>query len=148
MKTTLPYEFLARFRDGRLAGCHAQFIDVFRDDDNNNVIAEKLGPALPVAVAESAGFPLDQILGDLHKGALAEIEHGRAALAVHRSAASEQETTFRVAQSTVMAERDQLKDQLGTARTEIERLSAKLADAQAQIVALRNPPAPSRIIRP
>ena len=70
----LPYEFLVRWdRDGGLAGAHAQFRYVTRDVDGN-VLGEFVGAAEPVAMAQAAGFPLEQILGHALTAAMITID--------------------------------------------------------------------------
>lgn len=63
---TYPYEFLVRWRGGKLSGAHIQYIEHYPDGHFN------LLPPQPVE--EGGKFPLATILGDLHIAALAKIQ--------------------------------------------------------------------------
>ena len=79
MQTTKhPYELLVRWDcAGRLSGAHAQFHYVTTDEDGS-VLGEFVGAAEPVSMADSAGFPLSDILPPLQSAALAELDRLRA----------------------------------------------------------------------
>lgn len=66
LQTTIePYEFLARFRNGKLSGAHIQNIVVVRDGES--VISEHIMDAKPVG---SSDFPLSDILDATTKAAM------------------------------------------------------------------------------
>jgi hypothetical protein len=69
-KTTLPYEFLVRFKDGKIAGAHVQMIERVMDGDD--LIAERALDAQPVT--DKTDFPLAELLGQVNSAALATIE--------------------------------------------------------------------------
>lgn len=67
-----PYELLVRWeRDGKLAGAHVQWRYVTQVDDQ--VVAEAISAAEPVAVAGQAGFPLCDVLSALQIESLAKV---------------------------------------------------------------------------
>jgi hypothetical protein len=70
IKTTTPYEFLARWKNGALAGAHVKFLETITDD--GAVVSQREGDPMSVAVAGAAGFPLDDILSALQAQAIAE----------------------------------------------------------------------------
>ena len=76
-KTTTPYEFLARWTNGTLAGAHVRFLETITDD--GVVLSQKEGNAIPVALAGGAGFPLSEILSTLQADAIAERDAATAA---------------------------------------------------------------------
>lgn len=63
--TEEPYEFLARFRNGKLVGAHVQNILVTKDGDK--MISETILDAKPVG---AKGFPLADILDATTQAAL------------------------------------------------------------------------------
>lgn len=69
-KITRPYEFLARWRDGVLAGAHIGFIEEVVED--GQVLSQKVLDVMPVAVAGATGFPLADILTQLQADAITE----------------------------------------------------------------------------
>ncbi|NDJ16789.1 hypothetical protein [Myxacorys almedinensis] len=70
----VPYELLARWDDaGNFKGAHIQFLGKVLDDDGN-AIASQLMPPQAISVGEQAGFPLSEILDQLHIDALKRIE--------------------------------------------------------------------------
>jgi hypothetical protein len=76
-KVKRPYEFLVRWGDnGEIAGAHVQFIEQVIED--GQVIASKIGDALPVSLAGEHGFPLAELLDQKHIIALETIEGLRA----------------------------------------------------------------------
>jgi hypothetical protein len=62
---TQPYEFLVRFRDGKISGAHVQFITIYPDGHF------KLHDAQPIS--KDTKFPLSEILDQSQAAALATI---------------------------------------------------------------------------
>ena len=67
-KVNQPYEFLARWKDGKFSGSHIQFIEQVVED--GKVLFEQVGLALPVG---SADFPLKDILDQVTNDAVANL---------------------------------------------------------------------------
>jgi hypothetical protein len=60
----VPYEQLIRFNpDGTVKGMQLQTIK--RYFDNGELVAEKISAAIPVAVADNDGLPVNSVVGDL-----------------------------------------------------------------------------------
>lgn len=76
-KTQTPYEFLVRWKDGKIAGAHVKFLEKVIDDDGS-VLSEKEGNALPVSLAGEAGYPLADVLNFAQTTALATAESATA----------------------------------------------------------------------
>lgn len=70
-----PYEFLARWRDGKLSGSHVQSIEVTTVDGVK--VAEKVGNALPVGAED---FPLQDILDQISADALTALAEANATI--------------------------------------------------------------------
>jgi hypothetical protein len=95
IKTTTPYEFLARWKNGALAGAHVKFLETITDD--GAVVSQREGDPMSVAVAGAAGFPLDDILSALQADAIAERDAAVAAKATAEAALSAATTTHTAA---------------------------------------------------
>lgn len=78
-KTTQPYEFLVRWRDGAISGAHIRFLETVLED--GVVLAQKEGNAMPVSLAGEAGYPLADVLSAVQTSALVELEKAKEALA-------------------------------------------------------------------
>lgn len=66
----VPYEVLFRFDDsGALVGSHVQWKYIVQDEKGDKV-AEAIKPATAVAVGDSEGFPLADILTEVQRGAV------------------------------------------------------------------------------
>lgn len=121
-KTQQPYEFLARWRNGVLAGAHIQLLTKVVDDDGTTLV-EKLEPAMKVSLAGEAGFPLADVLTALQISALADNEVKAAHIAALTTEKSElaasvevlaKEKTALVAQVTTLTnEKAELEQQVG-----------------------------------
>lgn len=72
--TKQPYEFLARWTDGKLAGAHVGFITVVTDDVTGEVMGKIVGDVMPVDVGSGKGYPLKDIMSQLHIDALVEVD--------------------------------------------------------------------------
>lgn len=68
---TQPYEFLARFRDGKISGYHIQFIEVTKDDNGKEVFHKVLNP-VPV---DDANFPFADAMNLLNTAAIMEVQN-------------------------------------------------------------------------
>lgn len=88
---TTPYELLVRWDEaGELKGAHAQFLDTITDDAGN-VLAQKVGPAMPIAVAGREGFPLADVLDAVQISALKATEAAQAEVTQKEKAREELE---------------------------------------------------------
>lgn len=110
---TRPYEVLVRWRDGALAGAHVQFITQVVDGDR--VMAETLGQAMPVDVGAGVGFPIADILQQIHVDALAAVDAKTAAL-----------VAMTAERDTALQERDGKVAELAAAGQQIVALQAEL----------------------
>lgn len=72
MKTviTRPYEFLVRWKDGIISGAHVGFEDVIMDDGKE--LGSRQSNVVSVAIGESKGFPIADILDQISIDALKE----------------------------------------------------------------------------
>ena len=71
-KLVQPYEFLARWTDGKLAGAHVGFITQIVED--GVVLSQTVGDVMPVDVGSGKGYPLSDIMSQLHIDALVEVD--------------------------------------------------------------------------
>lgn len=118
-KNNVPYELLVRWTSaGQIAGAHVQFLEQLVED--GTVINEKVGAAVPVALAGGAGFPLADILSLVQTDALATA----AALTVQLSVAATERTTLQTGLSAMTAERDSAQVQLAAITAERDLLLA------------------------
>ena len=78
-KTTQPYEFLVRWRDGAISGAHIRFLETVLED--GVVLAQKEGNAMPVSLSGEVGYPLADVLTAVQQSALVELEKAKEALA-------------------------------------------------------------------
>lgn len=79
IKTSAPYEFLVRWKDGAIAGAHVRYLETIKDGDT--VVSVKEGDPMPVSLAGGAGFPLADILTPLQTQALADLATAQAVVA-------------------------------------------------------------------
>lgn len=68
-KTQTPYEFLIRWRDGKISGAHAKFLETISED--GVVLNVKEGDAIPVSLAGEVGYPIADIFAAISVGAVA-----------------------------------------------------------------------------
>lgn len=113
-RRTRPYEFLVRWgADGHIAGAHVQTITELVED--GQVLSARLSEALPVAMADQAGVPLQPLLSEMQATALATAE-------------------ARIAEAHAALQHSQmLQDKLQQAEHEAQRLNARLAEASTEI---------------
>lgn len=128
---TTPYEVLVRFDEaGKLKGAHAQFLDTITDDAGA-VLAQKVGHAMPIAVAGRAGFPLKDILDAVHIAALEAVDDANAEKDKKEAARAELEADH--AEKLALAEKI-----AGIAEAE-EWDEAQFAVAKAELLASKQP---------
>lgn len=109
-ETKQPYEFLARWRDGRLVGAHIQFIT--RVTDGDRVLVENISDAIPVGLSGGAGFPVADLLQQMQVDALSALSSKTAELAAMtagRDAAQASLAAAQEARAALQAELDTLK---------------------------------------
>ena len=86
----VPYEFLARWdQNGRFSGAHVQFATVITDDVTGEVKLQTPGKVMPVDVGAGQGFPISDILDQLHVDSIAQAEAATTAQAVADKSASD-----------------------------------------------------------
>jgi hypothetical protein len=71
-KTQTPYEFLIRWRDGKISGAHAKFLETISED--GVVLNVKEGDAVPVSLAGEVGYPIADIFAAISAGAVASAQ--------------------------------------------------------------------------
>lgn len=124
-KTSRPYEFLVRWGgDGTIQGAHIQFIDEVKDGDE--ILAAKVGHAQVVSLAGETGFPLADVLTELHCSALAAMDVANATSAQAQAAQrAEQEkcTAMQSKLDAVTAELSMVKTRLQAAVTDTRNRS-------------------------
>jgi hypothetical protein len=79
-KTQTPYEFLVRWKDGKISGAHVKFLERVIDEDGS-VLSEKEDVAVPVSMAGEAGYPIADVFAAIHEGAVATAQDAVAAIA-------------------------------------------------------------------
>lgn len=101
MITTIkrPYEFLARWREGKISGAHVGFEVTTMED--GKVISVAPLTVQPVDIGNGIGFPLRDILNDLSADALIRV--------------GELEAEIRTAKETI----DKQAEVLATVKTEL-----------------------------
>ena len=72
-KTQQPYEFVIRWKNGKISGAHIKFLDRIIDDDGVTVLSEKEGEAQSVSMAGEVGYPIADILTLVQSTALADL---------------------------------------------------------------------------
>jgi hypothetical protein len=103
-KTTTPYEFLIRWgKDGSISGAHVKWLDTVRDDDT--IISEKEGVAIPVSLAGEAGYPIGDIFAAIDTTAKSTAESALASIAL----ADQQAADLVAKQAEVKAAADALE---------------------------------------
>ncbi len=86
----VPYEFLARWTpEGKFSGAHVQFATVITDDVTGEVKLQTPGKVMPVDVGAGQGFPIADILDQLHVDSIAQAEAATAAQAAADKAAAD-----------------------------------------------------------
>ena len=171
-KTTSPYEFLVRWDavTKEIKGCHVKTITTHIDDETGEIIAVKESDAMPVAWAQSTGFPLAQILHVIQIDALATAQTAQADKAAmtkdieaERDGLSKEkidmDKAIETERGTLKAEKDALVKDMDNERdalnadkdalsTEIESLKTTVSERDAEIVKLNDtaPDAPADIL--
>ncbi len=113
-----PYEFLARWKDGVLAGAHIQRIYITRDGDT--IVSEAVGQVQPVALDGNGAYPLADIMTEVQAGAVAQA-----------NALVAQVDEARAERDAAKAERDGLAEQMAAAAAERDAALARVAELEA-----------------
>ncbi len=138
-KTNQPYEFLARWNNGTLAGAHIRFLETITED--GVVLSQKEGNAQPVSLAGEAGFPIDDILTSLQAQAVIERDAALAAKTAAEAALTAKQTelgtTLATAQAAHAAELAAVQAEMDAAlnAAQVDR-AAELAVKDAEIARL------------
>ena len=103
----VPYEFLARWdQNGKFSGAHVQFATVITDDLTGEVKLQTPGKVMPVDVGAGQGFPIADILDQLHVDSIAQADAATAAQAVADKSASDalaKEVAIQIALDSALA---------------------------------------------
>jgi multidrug efflux pump subunit AcrA (membrane-fusion protein) len=113
---TRPYEFLVRWRDGVISGAHVGFEDVIVED--GAVIGAVQQNVQAVDIGLGKGFPLAEILGQIHIDALTE----RDAAIAERDAQIAEREAAEIAKDAAIAEKQALIAQAETQAAELQEL--------------------------
>lgn len=90
--TKHPYEFLVRWRDGKLSGAHVGF-ELTTTEDGTALSTTAL-PVMAVDIGQGAGFPLADILSQVHVDALTDRDAAQAAQVESEAACAQHEATI------------------------------------------------------
>ena len=133
-KTNQPYEFLARWNNGTLAGAHIRFLETITED--GVVLSQKEGNAQPVSLAGEAGFPIDDILTSLQAQAVIERDAALAAKTAAEAALTAKQTELGTTLATAQAAN---AAELAAKDAEIARLTALIptVEEKPQTVTMR-----------
>ena len=121
-KTVTPYELLARWRDGKLSGAHVQFLTTVTEDGVK--LSETVGDVMPVDVGQGKGFPLADILSQMHVDSLAAVD-----------AATKAQATAEASVVTMQESLDAKTGELSAATAQLATATAELTTIKAAAVA-------------
>lgn len=108
-----PYEFLVRWREGQISGAHVGF-ELTASEDGKALPTTPL-PVMPVDIGQGVGFPLADILEQLHIDAIASMDAAHAECKSKTEECAKHEATIAALQAEV---------------NELKIIMAKDADAQ------------------
>ena len=74
--TKRPYELLVRWREGKISGAHVGF-EITTTEDGSVLSTTPLA-VMPVDIGQGAGFPLADILAQVHTDALIQMDAAQA----------------------------------------------------------------------
>lgn len=132
-KVVQPYEFLARWREGVLTGGHVQFITRLIEDGVPMEGGERLSDAMPVDVGDGKGFPLAEILQQIHVDALIAVDTANADKSAAQNdavVAREEKEVARAAETTAKAETAAVAAELTAERARHGTTQALLKEAR------------------
>ena len=118
-----PYEFLARWREGKLTGAHVCFELTATED--GKVLSTTPLDATPVDIGQGIGFPLKDILEQLHIDAITQMDAANAECKIAKDTCAKHEAAL-VAAQEVIAKHEATIDGL---RKNIAELVPRAADA-------------------
>jgi hypothetical protein len=122
----VPYEFLARWdQNGKFSGAHVQFATAIIDDTTGEVKLQTPGKVMPVDVGAGQGFPVADILAQLHVDAIAQAEAAVAAQKLADQANADAQAKAAAVQAASDARALAVQNALDTALTTLT--SAKVA---------------------
>lgn len=123
--TEVPYEFLVRWKEGKLAGAHVGFSLLATMDDGT--MQEAPQNVQPVDIGQGNGFPLKDILDKLHVDALTQIDKLQADLNAAQGTINEREAENEKMKAAITA-----REQLATV---VQNNLANFANAMAKDMA-------------
>lgn len=126
VKEVLPYEFLARWKNGVLVGQHAQYIEKIYDDVTGEVYAERPTDAKPVH--EAGQYPLADLLGTVTADNAKATEQLRA----EKDAANAAKEAAETAKAAVEAERDSIKAERDAEKARADKAESDLVAEKAK----------------
>lgn len=94
-----PYELLVRWRGGKISGAHVGF--ELTTTENGKVLSTTGLPVMPVDVGNGIGFPLADILAQVHTDALIQMETANAECKVATELCAKHEAALAAAQEAV-----------------------------------------------
>jgi len=124
-KVDRPYEFLVRWRDGKISGAHVGYETGFIDENGKGEFVP--GKVQPVAIGDAKGFPLKTILEAIHIDALA----GRDEALEAQKAAEQSSTEAQAKVTEMLAAVDAALGQLNTQVESLNAVKAKFAPVQS-----------------
>lgn len=120
-----PYEQLTRWSpDGKVSGMHIKFLETFKDDVTGEVIFQREGQAEHVSMAGELGFPLADVLDEIHVSALTTIEAKNAEIQKKDSDAAADKAELAV-RDAVLADREATILSMQEATTALQAEMAK-----------------------
>lgn len=134
-----PYELLVRWGiDGQIQGAHVGFLDtVYKDGE---VLTQNPSNVESIAMGESNGFPLSDILDQVLTDSLKEMDELRAeniALSEIKQELEAQTEVLRAESSKVLNEKQSLEGEKLALITSVSDLTAELLNATQEIERLK-----------
>ena len=137
-KTQTPYEFLIRWRDGKISGAHAKFLETISED--GVVINTKEGDAVPVSLAGEVGYPIADIFAAISAGAVASARQAVTDIATadgKKAEAEAAEASAKAAADAAEKENARLAQALAVAEAAAKAAADKQAFDDAVAAAVR-----------
>ena len=125
-KIVVPYEFLVRWKNGKISGAHVKFLETISED--GVVVSEKEGMAQPVSMAGELGYPIADIFAAIRLDSVATAQAAVTACSDAHAA----EAQAKDAQATAEKAQAEAKLAADAAEAEAKRLTDALA---AQVAA-------------
>ena len=95
-----PYELLVRWREGKITGAHVGFELTATED--GNVLSTTPLPVMAVDIGQGVGFPLADILAQVHTDALVSRDEAIAEKTVVQTECTKHEATIAALEAKIM----------------------------------------------